>query len=643
MLVASDLPEILENFGKVYVIDTEYHPQAGLPDGAVVPVALQAYEVRSGTWVSAFFEEPNGSYVNPLDPDALYVTFNAAAEWNCFLSVGWVLPRNCIDFYIEFKNLVSGLRPPPQFRQCKFPDKWDSSLLAVVRWAGLPVRAVEDKKAVRDVILRGHPYSAQERELILRYCRDDVVDTALVAKKMLPHIESIPQAVLRAPFMRSVAKIQRAGLPTDVSTYEKLVQYREPLKAKIISQFKEGGLDIFEGTSMRYSKVEALVHSLGLEDVWPKPKRQRSRRVKQDETSSGRKRHKVFSTEVEAFEAMAALRSELTPLAEAVKIIKDLKTFELVIGSDCRSRYPVFPFGAITGRCTPSSKQFLLAQSAWTRGLIAPLPGWAIAYLDYAAAEILIAAVLSGDQNMLADYLRGDVYTNCAIRMGLAPAGSTKESIGTLRDVMKVWLLSTLYGASPKSLHEELAGSTLEQAEEFVRQNHESYSRYWAWSNLRTEIFLYETGVEATAFGWQHHLDVSERFDDYLFSRARNRSRNFPMQATCTEILRWACVLASDDGITIHAPLHDAVLIGAPDAEIEDAIARMRQHMVAASRLVLGVEMKVPVPKIIRYPNRMREPRGAKTWDKIMRLLDEVENSSMNLAKSGSTGPGGES
>lgn len=61
--------------------------------------------------------------------------------------------------------------------------------------------------------------------------------------------------------------------------------------------------------------------------------------------------------------------------------------------------------------------------------------------------------------------------------MSLAPEGSVKETIGPLRDVMKVWLLSTLYGASPKSLHDKLSGSTLQQAEEFVRQNRASYAR----------------------------------------------------------------------------------------------------------------------------------------------------------------------
>jgi DNA polymerase-1 len=158
-----------------------------------------------------------------------------------------------------------------------------------------------------------------------------------------------------------------------------------------------------------------------------------------------------------------------------------------------------------------------------------------------------------------------------------------------------------------------------------VRQNRTSYARYWRWSDLRTEIFLYETGVESTIFGWQHHLDSANRYDDYLFSVARNRSRNLPMQATCAEILRWACVLTSDDGVTIHAPLHDAILIGAPDAEIADAVARTRQHMIAASRLVLGADMKVPMPAIIRYPERMRDPRGAKVWDEMLSRLARLE------------------
>jgi DNA polymerase I len=623
MLTPNDLPEILQNFGKVYVIDTEYYPQPGLPDDPVVPVALQAYEVRTGAWTFAFFDDPNGSYANPLDPSALYLTFNASAEWNCFLSLGWALPLNCIDFYIEFKNEVSALKPPPQFRQPNSSNRWKSSLLDVIRWCGFPARSTAEKKEMRDLILRGHPFFEKEREVILNYCCDDVIDTALAAKVMLPQIKSIPQAIFRAHFMRAVAKIQRAGIPTDAGSYGLLLQHRDALKLQLVSQLAGTPMDVYEGSTLKYDRLEVLVHSLGLEAAWPKPKRKRSK--KQAESTNVRSR-KVYSTEVESFDAMAALRPELAPLAEVVKRMRDLKTFDLAIGDDGRSRYPLFAFNTATGRCAPPSKRFLFQQSAWTRGFIAPPPGWAISYLDYSAAEILIAAVLSGDQNLLGDYLSGDPYTNCAVRMGLALAGSTKETIGRLRDVMKIWLLSTLYGASPKSLQDKLANSTLHQAEEFVRQNRASYAHYWQWSDRWAQIFMYETGVESTVFGWQHHRDASERTDDYLFSEARNRSQNFPMQATCAEILRWACVLATDNGITIHAPVHDAVLIGVPDKEIEEVVTRMREYMISASNLVLGVEMRVPVPAIIRFPDRIRDPRGAKVWDEMMQRLQGLSH-----------------
>ena len=468
MLVAAEIPQILDCFRRVYVIDTEYYGTPDLPDGPVVPVAMQVYEVRSGTWLSMFFEKSDGPYSNPLDLNALYLAFNASAEWNCFLSLGWGLPRNCIDFYVEFKNQVSALKPPPQFRQPHNPEKWNSSLLGVARWCGVPARVATDKQAARDLILRGHPYSPEEREFILDYCRDDVIDTALICKAMLPRIVSIPQAIFRARFMRPVASIQRAGIPVDVESYQKLIKHRENLKNQLVSQLAGTVMDIYNGTTMKYQKLEGLIQSLGLDEDWPKPKRKRSK--KRDNSLHVHSR-RVFSTEVEAFEVMAILRPELASLADVVKRMRDLKTFDLAVGTDGRSRYPLFPFETATGRCAPPSKRSLFQQSSWMRGLIAPPPGWAIAYLDYSAAEVLIAAVLSGDQNLLRDYCNGDPYTNCAIRIGLAPEGSTKETIGPLRDIMKVWLLSTLYGASPKSLHDKLSGSTLRQAEEFVRQN----------------------------------------------------------------------------------------------------------------------------------------------------------------------------
>ena len=73
-------------------------------------------------------------------------------------------------------------------------------------------------------------------------------------------------------------------------------------------------------------------------------------------------------------------------------------------------------------------KVFLLSLPSWLHGLIAPPPGWGMALLDWKAQEIGIAAGLSGDPAMIADFQAGDPHMGFAIRAGLAPPGATAET-----------------------------------------------------------------------------------------------------------------------------------------------------------------------------------------------------------------------
>ena len=60
------------------------------------------------------------------------------------------------------------------------------------------------------------------------------------------------------------------------------------------------------------------------------------------------------------------------------------------------------------------------------------------------------------------------------------------------------------------------------------------------------------------------------------------------MQANGAEMLRLACCLATERGIEVCAPVHDAFLICAPLDRLEADVARMRAAMAEASRVVLG-------------------------------------------------------
>ena len=72
-------------------------------------------------------------------------------------------------------------------------------------------------------------------------------------------------------------------------------------------------------------------------------------------------------------------------------------------------------------------------------------------------------------------------------------------------------------------------------------------------------------------------------------------------------------------------PVHDAILIEAPLDVLDAHVARAQELMAEASRAVLGGFTTRTDAKIVRYPERYEDPRGAKMWADVMALIDEVE------------------
>ena len=96
------------------------------------------------------------------------------------------------------------------------------------------------------------------------------------------------------------------------------------------------------------------------------------------------------------------------------------------------------------------------------------------------------------------------------------------------------------------------------------------------------------------------------------------------MQANGAEMLRIACILMTEAGIRVCAPVHDAVLVEAPLEELEARVQQAQELMSEASRQVLGGFALTTDADIYRYPERYRdEERGGAFWDKVIGLLPE--------------------
>jgi DNA polymerase I-like protein with 3'-5' exonuclease and polymerase domains len=222
---------------------------------------------------------------------------------------------------------------------------------------------------------------------------------------------------------------------------------------------------------------------------------------------------------------------------------------------------------------------------------------------------------LSKDPLMMAAYRSGDPYLAFAKQAGAVPEHATKATHKPERDQFKACVLAVQYGMGAEALAQRIGQAPI-RARELLRLHRETYHVFWSWSDRALDYAMLKGGLH-TVFGWRARVGPD----------ANGRSlRNFPMQANGAEMLRLACCLATERGIEVCAPVHDAVLIAAPLDRLEAHIAGMTEAMREASRVVLeGFELGTDAA-VVRYPDRYMDERGTQMWERVMALLDQLKS-----------------
>jgi DNA polymerase I len=321
-----------------------------------------------------------------------------------------------------------------------------------------------------------------------------------------------------------------------------------------------------------------------------------------------------LNLEDDTFSEMADIYPAVRPIYELRSSISKLRVSKLAVGKDGRNRTLIGAFNAKTGRNQPSNSKFIFGPAKWMRGLIKPPEGYGLAYIDWEQQEYGIAAALSGDPAMLAAYRSGDPYLAFAKQAGAIPEDATAQSHPAIRDLFKSCVLAVQYGMGYRSLAFRINRQPI-VAKQLLAAHRATYSHFWDWSE-RAFNHAALTGSLCTVFGWHVHTGEDTNSRSLV---------NFPMQANGAEMLRLACCFGIKDGVEICAPIHDAVLIAAPLDQLSEDVAKMQTAMGAASRIVLkGFELRTDV-KMVRYPERYMDKRGADMWRRIMQLLDETE------------------
>ena len=310
-------------FREVWLVDFEFGAEAGEnPE----PVCLVAWELRSGRRLRVWRDELGTAPPYPTGPDVLFVAYYATAEISCHLALGWPVPERVLDLFTEFRNRTNGV-----------PTEHGAGLLGALAYHGLDGIGAIEKDEMRALVLRGGPWSDVERAAILDYCESDVAALARLLPAMLPKID-LPRALLRGRYMAAVARMERNGVPIDVSTLELLRHNWSKIQDQLIAEI-DADYGVYDGRIFKADRFAAWLARAGI--PWPR-------------LESGR-----LDLSDDAFREMARGYPVIAPLRELRGALSEMRLSDLAVGRDGRNRTMLSAFRARTGRNQPSNTKFI--------------------------------------------------------------------------------------------------------------------------------------------------------------------------------------------------------------------------------------------------------------------------------------------
>ena len=573
--------DLLERYREIVVIDTEYSAGSGQRPN---PVCACAIEIKSGVrhrpWTFSKANQIKPTW--PDRPDVLTVMYYAPAECGFYTSMGWQLPNSALDLYSAYCWFSNG-------REMRTGGK---SLLSAMSTFGLNSMEVEEKESWRNLVSIG----------ILDYCMKDVTATAKLLRKMIPYTD-FRRELLRGEFLKGLRLIEQTGIPIDTKTLDRITEAWPQLKEELIKKANEIH-PFYEGEVFKLKSFGKYL---------------KENKIPWQKTASGRP-----TTASDYMRMMSPRYPDIGQLRNIRDTISQFKALKLTIGPDQRNKFMQSPLKTITGRNAPSNSRNIFGAPKWMRNLIQPGPGRAMSYVDWSGNEFGTAGFLSGDPLMIQAYESDDPCVWFAVKSGYLPEDATKSSHPGIREIFKVLCLALMYGQGPRGIAERLGISQF-RAEDLVKVHKRTFTQFWNWSDEVVSRALLKRKIIAS-LGWQYHV-CSKDWDSFGRKKGPNQRSlmNFPIQSAGSEMMRMGTVLIAKAGITCHAVVHDAFMVGDTPEKIEETVEKTRDCMGEASKIVLKGHALKTDAETFSHPQRFPENRGIELWEMLMEYLDRSQ------------------
>jgi len=567
--------------------------------------------------------------------------FGVVAEARSYLALHLnVLDFVWVDLHLEYrmilnhynrlmygKQLIDGNKVktyPPQLYEDKNKNNAKPSIslaAACYKLLGIEIDT-KHKDEMRDLIISDpDEFTPQQKKDIMKYCDGDVINlpalweeiqSYLIRKRvgyrggdqtaqfgLVPNHEraTLKQEIFkRGEFAARSAIMEAVGYPIDYEATRNFsdssLYILDDIAKDINEQFPD--LKLFERKSKkdrRFKKIEkhwrAWIESTGLK--WRM-------------TKGSAKTPPRASLALDAFSDHFKASHNYPRNNVGMQLLRYLKTKQSLngfmpggknsfwdsVGSDGRVRPYLGIYVAQSSRSQPSSTGFIPLKAAWMRSLIVPEEGKAIIGIDFKSQEFIIAALLSGDANMLAAYESGDVYLYFAKLAGEVPWDGKKSDYKEIRNKFKSTTLGIQYGMGAKGLASKLTNDcghefTQDEAQELINKFNNAFPGYPKYIENIWSRYIGQGGIKVPVklpCGW------------YMFCDNPNRRSvgNCPIQGAGGSIMRQSVANAQDAGLEVIYTLHDAIYIECNSEDIYEMAELLGECMQNAFQSTLNTE-----------------------------------------------------
>jgi len=400
-------------------------------------------------------------------------------------------------------------------------------------------------------------------------------------------------ATIEMPLVTVIKHLNQTGIVLDVA-------YLKTLSVTMHAELDTLQIDIYALAGVEFNinspkqMGETLYDTMGL-----KPKNQKK-------TASGQR-----STRESELEKMTDDHPIIAKILRYRALQKLVSTYidnlPKLVSKDGRLRTTFLQAGTTTGRMAsrdPNLQNIPVRteeSKAIRRGFVAA-PGYTMVSIDYSQIELRIAAMLSGDEQLISIFKNGeDVHAGVAARVFNV---SENEVTSDMRRKAKVINFGILYGMGVNALRTNLgAGTSREEAQEFLNAYFNTFTRLAEYlEETKGEARIH--GYTKTMFGRRRHFPGITSNAPFIRAQAERMAINAPVQGTAADVMRLAMLYVAeyikkrdDDVVRILLQVHDELVFEIKTNEVTTVVKKLVTIMesVLEGKLTHGVPIVVDV------------------------------------------------